>query len=80
MEPRKAAITVSHTGIKGSRPLSAMVTTARNIFAPEEMPSTKGPAIGLRKKVCSRKPAKDSAPPSTAASSSRGSRIFHMML
>ena len=36
--------------------------------------------MGLRKKVCRRKPDTDSAPPSTAAASSRGSRIFQITL
>ena len=33
---------------------SASMATHTVIFAPEEMPSTKGPAMGLWKKVCSR--------------------------
>ena len=44
-------------------------------FAPEEMPSTKGPAMGLWKNVCSRYPETDSAPPRIRAESSRGRRI-----
>ena len=44
------------------------------------MPSTKGPAMGLPKKVCSKKPDSDSPPPSSAAISMRGRRIFQMML
>ena len=60
-------------------PESAMVTTASSIFAPEEMPSTNGPAIGLRKNVCKRKPERESAPPRTAAVKSRGNRIFHII-
>ena len=44
-------------------------------LAPEDTPRTKGPAIGFPKKVCSRKPETDSAPPSSAAASTRGSRI-----
>ena len=49
-------------------------------FAPEEIPSTNGPAMGLRKKVWSRNPDRDNAPPRTAAVSSLGRRIFQMML
>ena len=48
-------------------------------LAPEEMPSTKGPAMGLAKKVWSRKPDTLSAPPRMAAASTRGSRIPQMM-
>ena len=48
-------------------------------FAPEEIPSTKGPAMGLWKKVCSRYPDSDNAPPRISADSSRGSRIFTMI-
>ena len=56
------------------------MTSATHIFAPEEIPSTKGPAMGLPKKVCSRNPERASAPPSSAASRIRGMRIFQMML
>ena len=45
-------------------------------FAPEETPSTKGPAMGLAKKLCSRKPDTLSAPPSRAAAARRGRRIW----
>lgn len=51
-----------------------------NIFAPEDMPKTNGPAIGFLKKVCSRYPDTDRAPPKTAAAKSLGSLIFHMIL
>ena len=52
---------------------------ATTIFAPEDMPSTKGPAMGFPKKFCSKNPDSDSAPPSMAAINMRGMRIFHMM-
>ena len=48
-------------------------------LAPEEMPSTKGPAMGLAKKVWSKKPDTDSAPPKMAAASTRGRRMVQMM-
>ena len=35
-------------------PRKNTMTRATTIFAPEEIPSTKGPAIGLWKKVCNR--------------------------
>ena len=50
------------------------------IFAPEEIPSTNGPAIGFEKNVCNKKPDRDNAPPSNAAIRIRGRRIFHMIL
>ena len=59
-----------------SRPIIASETVS---FAPEEMPSTNGPAMGLAKKVWSRKPEIDSAPPSSMAAISRGRRISHTM-
>ena len=35
-------------------PREKTMTSATTIFAPEEIPSTKGPAMGLWKKVCKR--------------------------
>ena len=49
-------------------------------LAPEEMPSTKGPASGLAKKVCSRKPETARAPPSRKAARSLGRRISNRIL
>ena len=53
-DPAKAA-RISVTGRtlpkNSARKIRVMPTT---IFAPEEMPSTKGPAMGLRKNTCSR--------------------------
>ena len=80
IDPTNAATTVSESGIELNIPFIAMVTMARNIFAPDEMPSTNGPAIGLRKKVWMRNPESESAPPKTAASKSLGSRIFQIIL
>ena len=48
-------------------------------FAPEEMPRMKGPAIGLAKKVWSRKPERARAPPSRAAAKMRGRRMLPTM-
>ena len=45
-----------------------------------EIPRTKGPAIGLEKNVCSKKPERDNAPPSSAAIRILGRRIFHIIL
>ena len=48
-------------------------------LAPEEMPSTKGPAMGFAKKVWSRKPETDSPPPKMIAAQIRGSRRVRTM-
>ena len=45
---------VTVTGMFVKKPASAIVTIAKNILAPDEMPSTNGPAMGLLKKVCNR--------------------------
>ena len=57
-----------------------IIVSATTIFAPEEIPRTKGPAIGLEKNVCSKKPERDNAPPSNAAIRILGRRIFHIIL
>ena len=49
-------------------------------FEPDEIPRTNGPAIGFRKKLCSRYPATESAPPKIIAESARGIRISQMIL
>ena len=46
-------------------------------LAPEEIPSTNGPAIGLWKNVCNRYPASASAPPRISTAAARGRRMFH---
>jgi len=57
-----------------------IITAPTANFAPEDTPSTYGPAIGLRKNVCSRKPDTLSVPPITAAASTRGRRILSSTL
>ena len=57
-----------------------IIANATESFAPEDIPSTKGPAMGLRKNVCSKKPETESAPPSIAAVNVLGSRILQIML
>ena len=56
-----------------------MVVIPTTILAPEEMPSTNGPAMGLRKKVWSKKPDRARAPPNMAASSIRGMRMLKII-
>ena len=57
-----------------------IITAATASLAPEEIPRTKGPAIGFSKNVCRRKPERARAPPSSMAISALGSLIFHRML
>ena len=53
-EPRKAAATMTQARITSPRLRQPIIVRATRSLAPEEMPSTKGPAMGLEKKVCSR--------------------------
>ena len=80
MAPAKAARISAQEDAVPKRSIMTIMTTATHILAPEEMPSTKGPAIGLPKKVCSRKPESARAPPSKAACRIRGMRIFQIIL
>ena len=50
-----------------------IMARATKSLAPEEMPKTKGPAIGLEKKVCNKKPETERAPPRIIAARMRGS-------
>ena len=79
IEPAKAAMISAAEDTAPSLLKKKIMVTATTIFAPEEMPSTKGPAMGFPKKFCSRKPDSDSAPPNIAAMKMRGMRIFQMM-
>ena len=79
IEPAKAATISAIDDTAPSRLKKKIMVMATTIFAPEEMPSTNGPAMGFPKKFCSRKPDSDSAPPSIAAMKMRGMRIFQMM-
>ena len=78
-EPRNAAATIVHDDTVRKRSSAQIIVSATTIFAPDEMPSSNGPAIGLAKKVCSKNPDSDSAPPSTAPIAILGMRICQMM-
>ena len=78
-DPAKAERTISAEDTWETNRAAKMMVKLTTIFAPEEMPSTKGPAMGLRKKVWSRNPDTDSAPPRIAARSIRGIRMLKMM-
>ena len=79
-DPANDAAICIHIGMDGINFNKNIIVIARNILAPDEIPSTKGPAIGFLKNACKRYPESDNAPPSTAAVSSLGSLIFHIML
>ena len=78
MAPIKAAAIISADPMISpcaSAPTIASETISRE---PDEMPRINGLAIGLAKKVCSRKPETDSAPPSKTAARMRGRRMSQM--
>ena len=78
MAPAKAARIIPPeliTTPRESRPTIARETVS---LAPEEIPSTKGLAMGLAKKAWRRKPDTDRAPPSRAAARVRGRRSFQI--
>ena len=79
MEPAKAAAIRAMDPTTTPRLSRNTITRDTVSLAPEEMPSTKGPAMGLAKKVWSRKPDTLSAPPRMAAASTRGRRMPQMM-
>ena len=54
MAPAKAAIIRTQELKANAFPRAATMTRATTSFAPEEIPSVKGPAMGLWKKVCKR--------------------------
>ena len=56
-----------------------IITSETANFAPDEMPSTNGPAMGLWKNVCRRYPDTDSAPPKMSADAMRGNLICIMI-
>lgn len=64
-------------------PIKLVATTvkkASTIFAPEEMPSSNGLQMGLRKYVWIKYPETPSAPPKSAAAHRRGRRTLHTMV
>ena len=77
--PTKAAAISAAEDDVTPRLSSRIIVTATVNLAPDEMPRTKGPAIGLWKNVCSRKPETERAPPRIIAASKRGRRIFSRM-
>ena len=79
MEPAKAARIIPADPTELPLPSETIITRDTTSFAPDEIPSTKGPAMGFAKNVWSRNPDTDSAPPSITADKIRGRRISHTM-
>jgi hypothetical protein len=75
MAPIKAANIIPSEPIVIPLPSQNTRQSATVSFAPEDIPSTKGPAIGLWKNVCNKKPDTERAPPSITAANTLGIRI-----
>ena len=79
MAPAKAAAISTSELVSRPRLRKTTMVRATASLAPLEMPMTKGPAMGLAKKVWSRYPAAESAAPSSTAMTARGRRSCRMM-
>lgn len=77
MAPKKAATIIPQDPTPIPRLRKRSITKDTASLAPEDIPSTKGLAMGFPKKVWRRKPDTDRAPPSMAAAKSLGRRISH---
>ena len=80
MEPAKAARIMAPEPMDTDLLKRKIISSATISLAPEEIPSTNGPAIGLLKNVCSRNPDTDNAPPRMITARIRGRRISHTIL
>ena len=80
MAPANAAKINASEFVSRPRFKKATIVSATASLAPLEIPITKGPAMGLAKKVCSRYPATDSAAPRSTAITARGSRNCSKMV
>ena len=61
IEPAKAARIMAPEPMDTDLLKKKIIRSATISLAPEEIPNTKGPAIGLLKKVCSKNPETESA-------------------
>ena len=78
--PTKAAIT-SETAPGFLPPDKKKIRASATVnFAPDEIPSTKGPTMGLLKNVCNIYPERASAPPKITAAIILGTLIFIITL
>jgi len=75
MAPRNAAMIMTQEFMMRPCPRNRIIKIETTSFAPEEIPRTKGPAMGFEKKVCRRNPDTESAPPRIRAASILGRRI-----
>ena len=80
MEPIKAATIMAADPMEIPLLRKKIISIATTSLAPEEIPSTNGPAIGLLKKVCRRNPDTDRAPPRMMTARILGRRISHIIL
>ena len=80
IEPAKAARIMAPEPMDTDLLKRKIIRKATISLAPEEIPSTKGPAIGLLKKVCSRNPETESAPPRMITERILGRRISQTIL
>ena len=78
-EPANAAITIPAEFNATPLCRQMIIVIATTSFAPEEIPSTYGPAIGFWKKLWSRKPDTDYAPAKRIDAVIRGRRIFQII-
>ena len=79
MAPAKAAKMRARELMEIPRPRNRIIKRDTASSAPEEIPSTKGLAMGLAKKVCSKNPDTARAPPKMAADRMRGRRMSQRM-
>ena len=76
--PRMLPAEIAHTPSDANTPSSS--TAVAPTLAPDDTPSRNGSARALRTRTCTTAPAVVKAAPTTAASSTRGSRICHTMI
>ena len=80
MAPMNAAAMSAQEPSTRPWPIPTIITMATTSLAPDEIPKMYGPAMGLLKNVCSRKPESARPPPSTVAAIMRGRRICQTTL
>ena len=80
IEPAKAARIMAPEPMDTDLLKKKIIRSATISLAPEEIPNTEGPAIGLLKKVCSKNPETESAPPRMITASILGRRISQTIL
>ena len=79
-EPANATATMLTPERPPKKLVATTVKKASTIFAPEEIPSSNGLQMGLRKYVWIKYPETPRAPPKSAAAHRRGRRTLHTMV